>query len=75
MTNKEILRVAMEQSALDINCSSADFLCDHPVIVRSGVGKAARKYYKEPIACNLVLMEITLLHRCGTNFGILLKNT
>lgn len=54
MTNKEILLAAMKQSALDINCNAEDFLCDHSVIVRSGVGPAARKYYKEPIACNLV---------------------
>lgn len=54
MTNKEILQIAMEQSALDINCRASDFLCDHPVIVRSGVGERARKYYKEPIACNFV---------------------
>lgn len=54
MTNKEIMRTAMEQSALDINCRAEDFLCHHSVIVRSGVGPNARKYYKEPIACNLV---------------------
>lgn len=54
MTNKDILQIAMEQSALDINCNARDFLCEHPVIVKSGVGASARKYYKEPIACNLV---------------------
>ncbi|MDE5909754.1 MAG: GNAT family N-acetyltransferase [Lachnospiraceae bacterium] len=54
MTNKEILRIAMEQSALDINCKASDFLCDNHVIVKSGLGAGARKYYKEPIACNLV---------------------
>jgi ribosomal protein S18 acetylase RimI-like enzyme len=54
MTNKEILQIAMEQSALDINCKASDFLSDKHVIVKSGVGAAARKYYKEPIACNLV---------------------
>lgn len=54
MTNEEILSTAMKQSALDINCRAEDFLCNHPVIVRSGVGPTARKYYKEPIACNLV---------------------
>lgn len=52
--NKKILRTAMEQSALDINCKASDFLCGNNVIVRSDVGKNARKYYKEPIACNLV---------------------
>ncbi len=54
MTNKEILQIAMEQSALDINCKASDFLCRSHVIVRSEVGTGARKYYKEPIACNLV---------------------
>lgn len=54
MTNKDILLIAMEQSALDINCNASDFLCDNHVIVKSGVRKVARKYYKEPIACNLV---------------------
>lgn len=54
MTKKELLRIAMEQSALDINCKASDFLCSNHVIVRSGVGADARKYYVEPIACNLV---------------------
>lgn len=54
MTNKEILQIAMEQSALDINCKADDFRLDHHVIVKSGVGPGARKYYEEPIACNLV---------------------
>lgn len=54
MTNREILQIAMRQSALDINCSAEDFLCDHPVVVKSGVGPDARKYYKEPVSCNLV---------------------
>ena len=54
MTNKEILQIAMEQSALDINCNASDFLCKDHVIVKSAVGPDARKYYKEPIPCNLV---------------------
>lgn len=44
----------MEQSAIDINCKAADFLCGDHVIVKSGVREGARKYYKEPIACNMV---------------------
>lgn len=54
MTNKEILQIAMKQSARDINCNAEDFLRDDPVIVKSGVGPGARAYYKEPITCNLV---------------------
>ncbi|MCD7724649.1 MAG: GNAT family N-acetyltransferase [Clostridiales bacterium] len=54
MTNQEILQIALEQSARDLNCQASDFLCSHHVIVKSGIGAGARKYYKEPIACNLV---------------------
>lgn len=54
MTNREILQMAMEQSALDNNCNAEDFLRGHSVIVKSGLGPQARKYYKEPITCNLV---------------------
>lgn len=54
MTNREVWQAAMEQSALDINCDPSDFLSGEHVIVKSCVGPAARKYYKEPIACNLV---------------------
>lgn len=54
MTNREILQMAMRQSAWDINCEAEDFLRDYPVIVQSGLGPNARAYYKEPITCNLV---------------------
>ena len=53
-TNQEILQIAMKQSALDLNADAADFLSDCNVIVRAGIGPSAKKYYKEPIACNLV---------------------
>lgn len=54
MTNKEIFDIAMRQSAIDINCSKEDFLRKENVIVPSVIGEGARKYYSEPIACNLV---------------------
>lgn len=52
--NREIITIAMKQSALDINAEYTDFLKETNVIVKSGVGSFARKYYKEPIACNFV---------------------
>lgn len=54
MTNKEILDIVMQQSAYDTNAKASDFLMDTNVFVKSGIGPLARKYYKEPIACNLV---------------------
>lgn len=53
-TNKEIINIAMRQSALDNNCKVSDFLESHNVIVDSKISAFARKYYSEPIACNLV---------------------
>ena len=54
MTNKEIMDIAMQQSAYYTNAKVSDFLQDTNVFVKSGVGPLARKYYKEPIACNFV---------------------
>ena len=53
-TNQDIMRAAMRQSALDINCREEDFLKAENVVVRSEIGALARKYYVEPVACNLV---------------------
>ncbi len=54
MTNKEILDIAMQQSAYDINAKVSDFLMDTNVIVKSEIGPLAKKYYEEPIACNFI---------------------
>lgn len=54
MTNQELLRIAMEQSAEDIGCRAEDFLSNENVTVPFHLGVNARKYYKEPITCNLV---------------------
>ena len=53
-TNQKIMQIAMKQSAIDLNSKETDFLEKENVIVKSGIGPLARKYYKEPIACNLV---------------------
>lgn len=44
----------MRQSAIDMNAEVSDFMKDINVFVRSEIGSSARKYYKEPIACNFV---------------------
>ncbi len=54
MNNSDIFKIAMAQSAEDIGCRPEDFLKNEPVVVEHTMGKGARKYYKEPIACNLV---------------------
>ena len=54
MTNQEMLNIAMRQSAEDIGCKPDDFLKNQNVTVPFHLGKNARKYLKEPIACTLV---------------------
>lgn len=53
-TNKDILEIAMEQSAVDANCSKEDFLRKNNVIVISKPNSGARKYLKLPLDCNLI---------------------
>ena len=54
MTNKQMLEIALRQSAEDNGCSAEDFLSDKNVVVPFKLGEKARKYYKEPITCNFV---------------------
>lgn len=54
MTTEEMLRIAMEQSAEDINCKAEDFMKSQNVIVPFCLGKNARKYLNEPIIANFV---------------------
>lgn len=54
MTNREILDIALKQSAIDLNCRPEDFFCGEPKLVRSKPHPQARKYLKLPFDCNLV---------------------
>ncbi len=54
MTNEQIWQIAREQSAWDIGCRPEDFLKNEPVVVALQIGPCARKYFHEPMACDLV---------------------
>ncbi len=54
LNNEQILRIAMEQSALDMGCNADDFTKSGAVVTDFCLGKKARAYFKEPIACNFV---------------------
>ena len=54
MTNREMMEIAMRQSAEDMGCHVEDFKADKNVVVPINLGKKARKYLKDPITCNLV---------------------
>ena len=54
MNNHDILLAAMEQSAIDANCSAMDFSRAENVIAYSKKNPAARRYLELPLACNLI---------------------
>ncbi|MCR5054840.1 MAG: GNAT family N-acetyltransferase [Lachnospiraceae bacterium] len=54
MTDQDILRIAMEQSAEDMGCKADDFLKSENVTVPFRLGENARKYLGEPITAMLV---------------------
>ena len=54
MTNQDILGIALQQSAIDLNCKAEDFIKPENIIVCSAENDSARKYLELPFACNLV---------------------
>ena len=54
MTNGEILKIALAQSAIDAGCEPEDFLKTDNVLVKSVAHPDARKYLKLPFDCNLI---------------------
>ena len=54
MTNQQILKIAMAQSAIDLCAEPADFEKSENVIVTSRESKGARRYLKLPFSCQLV---------------------
>ena len=54
MTNKDIMRTALQQSAYDMNCGPEDFFREENVITRSSKHEKARKYLPLPLECDLV---------------------
>ena len=54
MTNEEIWRIALQQSAYDCGCQPEDFLKEENIVTRSSANFLARKYLPLPFDCDLV---------------------
>ncbi len=54
MNNKEILEIALQQSAYDCNCAAADFLSEQNVVTLSKANPQVRKYIPLPLECDIV---------------------
>ena len=54
MTNRDMLRIAMEQTAKDMSCGAGNFLSDKNIVVPFNLGPKAKRYYRLPIGGNFV---------------------
>ena len=54
MTNQEILKIAMAQSARDLSADARDFEKSENLVVTSRESDGARRYLKLPFSCQLV---------------------
>ena len=54
MTNREILDIALRQSAFDCGCRAEDFLSEQDTVTISKADPRARKYLPLPFECDLV---------------------
>ena len=54
MDNKQIMHIAMQQSAYDCNCNAEDFIRKENVINESVPNDNARRYLKLPLICHMV---------------------
>lgn len=54
MTNQDILKIAMEQSAVDLCVEATDFEKHENVVVLSHSNEGARRYLRLPFSCQIV---------------------
>lgn len=65
MTNEKIWEIALRQSAIDMNCTPADFEKGENVFTRSRPHEKARKYLPLPFACDLVSYGSNIVVTCS----------
>ena len=54
MTNREIMQIAIRQSAIDLCADPSDFVKNENTVVISNNNSEARKYLELPFSCQLV---------------------
>lgn len=74
MENRELLQIAMRQSAIDLGCRAEDFLRTENVIVRSQSDPRARKYLDLPFSCNLVSYGNNIVASVGEVYAEIVEN-
>lgn len=69
MTNKQILEIAMKQSAVDSSCDWQDFTKQKNKVVVSKKSENARKYLELPFLCDLTTYGANLVASVSPEFG------
>ena len=72
-TNEWVYRVAMEQSAIDANCTPEDFSRRENVIAISKPHPLARKYLKLPHVCNLISYGSNVVATVSPEYGDMVR--
>ncbi len=65
MTNDDILRIALDQHALECCCEPQDFLAAHHVVHPYRAAEGARVYLKQPLVCYLVSYGSNVVACCA----------
>jgi len=73
ITNEMILKVAMKQSSIDLNCNIEDFISTENVVVISKTNSNARKYLKLPHICNLVSYGNNIVASVSKEYEFIVK--
>ena len=73
MTNKDIWRIALQQSAYDSGCDPEDFLKAENVVTISKKHPYARKYLKLPLSCDLVSYGTNIVAQASEEMAPLVK--
>ena len=74
MTNREILKIAMEQSARDLCAVASDFEKEENTVVISKETAAARKYLALPFSCQIVSYGMGAVASVSPDFYEIARN-
>lgn len=73
MTNNEIMRIALQQSAYDCNCNPEDFQSDKSIVTLSQAHPLARKYIPLPLRCDMVSYGSNIVAQTSPELKLLVE--
>ena len=73
LTNEDIWKIALQQSAYDCNCSPEDFLSAQNVVTISKKYPLARKYLDLPLSCDLVSYGTNIVAQASEEIAPLVR--